>query len=94
MSRQAGVFVPSWFVYILRSCSREFTYIGSTNDLWRRFDEHNRGLVQSTRAYRPLEMVAYVAVKNGIAARALEKYFKTGSGSAVLKKRILVSENV
>jgi len=39
-------------------------------------------------------MVAYVAVKNGIAARALEKYFKTGSGSAVLKKRILVSENV
>jgi hypothetical protein len=37
-------------------------------------------------------MVAYIAVRTEKKARELEKYFKTGSGRAVLKKRILTDE--
>jgi predicted GIY-YIG superfamily endonuclease len=79
----------SWFVYILKSLKKDFKYIGSTNNLTRRIQEHNNGLVQSTKAYRPFVIEAYIAVQTEVRARALEKYFKTGSGKAVLKKRIL-----
>lgn len=53
----------------------------------RRFTEHNDGLVQSTKAYLPLKMAAFIAVETEDKARELERYFKTGSGAAILKKR-------
>ncbi|MGD0339346.1 MAG: GIY-YIG nuclease family protein [Bacteroidota bacterium] len=81
-----------WKVYILRNIRKGFIYIGSTNNLDRRVLEHNNGVVQSTKAYRPLEISAYVAVKSESKARELEKYLKTGSGKAILKKRILTDE--
>ena len=77
-----------WYVYVLRSVSREFRYVGSTNELNRRLKEHNDGEVQSTKAYRPLEIAAFVAIPTEKKARELEKYFKTGSGKAILRKRI------
>jgi hypothetical protein len=49
-------------------------------------------LVQSTKAYRPLKIAAYVAVETERKAKELEQYFKTGSGKAILKKRILTDE--
>jgi len=84
--------MPSWFVYILCGLTKKFTYVGYTDDLPRRLREHNEGGVQSTKAYRPLEMVAFVAVRTEYKARELERYFKTGSGRAILKKRILTDE--
>ncbi|MEK6570350.1 MAG: GIY-YIG nuclease family protein [Bacteroidota bacterium] len=84
--------MPEWYVYILKSLVKDFIYVGSTNDLQRRLFEHNSGLVQSTKANRPLEIVAYIAVATETKARGLEKYFKTGSGKAILKKRILTDE--
>ena len=64
-------------------------YIGSTNSIERRFDEHNNGEVQSTKAYRPLRIVAFIGVETEQKARELEQYFKTGSGKVILKKRII-----
>ena len=84
--------MPSWYVYFLVSLSRDFVYVGSCNNLNRRMFEHNEGLVQSTKSYKPLELAAYVAVKTEGRARELEKYFKTGSGKAILRKRILADE--
>ncbi len=81
-----------WYVYILKSLVKDYLYIGSTNDLRRRVDEHKSGLVKSTKPYLPIRLVAYIAVENEFKARKLEKYFKTGSGKAVLKKRILADE--
>jgi putative endonuclease len=78
-----------WFVYILKSKSSEFIYIGSTNDLDRRLQEHNDFKSQSTKSFAPFEILAYVAVNSETKARELEHYFKTGSGKAILKKRIL-----
>jgi putative endonuclease len=78
-----------WYVYIIKSKIDNFIYIGSTNDLDRRLSEHNEGKSQSTKAYAPYEIVAFVAVQTEAKARELEKYFKTGSGKAILKNRIL-----
>jgi putative endonuclease len=64
-------------------------YIGSTNDLDRGLQEHNDLKSQSTKSYAPFEILAYVAFNSETKARELEHYFKTGSGKAILKKRIL-----
>ena len=85
--------VVMWFVYVLKSLSADFVYVGSTNDLDRRLEEHNDGLSQSTKAYRPFKIQAFIAVETEIKARELERYFKTGSGKAILKKRILLTTN-
>ncbi|MGD8306005.1 MAG: GIY-YIG nuclease family protein [Ignavibacteria bacterium] len=81
-----------WYVYILKSLAKNFLYVGSTNNIERRLKEHNSGEVKSTKPYLPLKLAAYIAVENEMKARKLEKYFKTGSGKAVLKKRILTYE--
>ena len=78
-----------WFVYVLRSQRDKDLYIGSTNDIQRRLAEHNSGMVESTRPRLPFDLEAYVAVRDKARAVELEQYFKTGSGKAVLLKRIL-----
>ena len=78
-----------WYVYVLKSQTKDFKYIGSTNDLERRLQEHNNGESQSTKHYLPFTLHMYVAVQTEKKARELEQYFKTGSGAAVLNKRFL-----
>jgi len=82
-----------WYVYIIKSIEKEYRYIGSTNDLKRRLNEHNSGVSKSTKPYLPFKLEAYVGVRTEFRARQLEKYFKTGSGKAILKKRILMTDN-
>ena len=77
-----------WYVYVLRGRKEEL-YVGSTNDLRRRLSEHERGKTESTRLRAPFRLEAYVAVRDEATARLLEQYFKTGSGKAVLRKRML-----
>ena len=81
-----------WYVYILKSGLDGQLYVGSTNDLRRRIQEHQNGQCKSTRGRIPLDLAAYVAVKHESTARELEKYFKSGSGKATLRRRILTSE--
>jgi putative endonuclease len=78
-----------WYVYILRSARDNKLYIGSTDDINRQLLQHNSGEVDSTKNRTPLILEAYLAVKDKVKAIELEQYFKTGSGSAILNKRIL-----
>jgi predicted GIY-YIG superfamily endonuclease len=78
-----------WYVYILRSRIDNNLYIGSTNNIGRRLSEHNSGKVDSTKSRLPFSLEAYVAVRDKAKAIELERYFKTGSGRALLQKRIL-----
>jgi putative endonuclease len=78
-----------WYVYILRSSIDKNLYVGSTNNIRRRLTEHNSGEVDSTRSRIPFSLEAYIAVKDQTKAIELEQYFKTGSGRALLQKRIL-----
>jgi len=85
------IFFVCIYVYILKSKNQDWHYIGSTGDLGTRFKSHNEGKNCATKAYAPFKLEAYVAVSTQEKAKKLEKYFKTGSGRAVLKKRILQS---
>jgi putative endonuclease len=83
-----------WHVYVLESANHPFLYVGSTNDVARRLKEHNDGLSQSTAAYRPYILKVSISFPDEAHARSLERYLKTGSGRAVLKKRILNDEDL
>ncbi|QEX20341.1 excinuclease ABC subunit C [Hypericibacter adhaerens] len=77
-----------WYVYFLKLSSGDI-YVGSTNDLKRRFSLHRAGQVLSTKARLPVELKSYVAVETKEHARELEIYFKSGSGKAVALKRLV-----
>ena len=72
------------YVYFLKERHGRI-YVGSTNNLKRRLEEHKKDKLG-------FKLLGYVAVEGEHKARELEKYFKTGSGRAVLKKRILTDE--
>jgi len=82
-----------WYTYILKMADGEY-YVGSTNDLRRRMEEYARGRGVSTKWKFPVVLEAYIAVKSEQTARNLEKYLKTSSGKATLRKRILPDESL
>ncbi len=78
-----------YYVYILKSKKDDNFYTGFTSDLKRRLDEHNRGLVFSTKSRIPFELVYYEAYKSDKDARYREKNLKIRSRAFTqLKKRI------
>ena len=77
-----------YYVYVLKSAKDGKLYVGFTEDLKKRFKEHNRGLVNSTKLRRPLKLIYYEACNIMKDAVAREKALKTGFGRAYLKRRI------
>ncbi|MEI6649943.1 MAG: GIY-YIG nuclease family protein [Candidatus Moraniibacteriota bacterium] len=77
-----------FYVYILRSKKDNDFYIGSTGDLKRRMKEHNRGVVESTRHRRPLELLCYEAYNYKEEAQARERFLKSSDGKKDLRKRL------
>ena len=80
-----------WYVYFLELSDGD-VYVGSTDDLRRRIASHQQGHVVSTSKYLPVVLRSYVAVADELAARKLERYFKSGSGKAFAKKRFLTKD--
>jgi len=84
-----------YFVYILRSISNpKQTYIGFTNKLRKRFQEHNNGESSHSSKYIPWKIEAYFALTDRKMALKLERYFKSGSGKAFINRRILKIINI
>jgi len=79
-----------WYVYFLELANKSI-YVGSTNDLRRRYGSHQKGQVASTRPHLPVVLRSYVAVDTEWHARQLERYFKSGSGKAFAKKRLVLT---
>jgi len=77
-----------FFTYVLLSLKDSKLYVGYTNNLKKRFIEHQKGGVEATRPRRPLKLVYYEACPNKQLAIKREKYFKTGFGRRFLKVRI------
>ena len=90
MTRQAtqdmGRFI---YLYILQSeaCPDRF-YLGRTLDLRARLHRHNTGQVPHTAKWKPWRIKTYLAVSDGKRATALERYLKSASGRAFIKKRL------
>jgi len=74
-----------YYVYVLHNPSKDFIYIGYTEDLKQRFASHNEGENKSTKAYIPLELIHYEAYRNMADAKRREKYLKGNRGKTTLK---------
>ena len=74
------------YAYVLRSLKDQKLYTGYSNDLRRRLDEHNHGIVRSTQYRRPLVLIYFEGYLNQQDSTAREKFFKTGWGRTYLKR--------
>jgi putative endonuclease len=78
--------MDDYFVYAIKSLSKNYIYVGLTNNLERRIQEHNSGKSKSTKSYTPFRLIYCEKVGIRIEARKREKYLKSGSGKEFLKK--------
>ncbi len=76
------------YTYVLQSEKDDKFYVGFTKDLKLRFEQHNKGLVESTKDRRPLRLIYYEACLEGNDATKREKYLKSYHGRMFLKKRL------
>ena len=77
-----------YYTYVLRSLKNSKLYIGYTNDLRKRFKEHNDGKSTYTKSNRPYTIIYYEACLTEEDARSRELYLKSGRGWAFLKSRL------
>lgn len=77
-----------YYVYVLK-CNNNSTYTGCTHDLKERYLRHVKGHVPATMSLLPVELIFYCAFMNKFKAFEFEKYLKSGSGRAFMKKRFL-----
>ncbi|MCK4553593.1 GIY-YIG nuclease family protein [Candidatus Parcubacteria bacterium] len=77
-----------YYVYILLSKKDGKLYTGYTKNLKLRFEQHCKGLVESTKDRRPLILIYYEACLNQQDATRREKHLKTHYGKMFLKKRL------
>ena len=73
------------YIYILQSEKTGDIYKGMTNDLRRRFKEHNAGQETSTKNGAPWKLLYYEAFQNKTDARREEIFLKSGKGRERLK---------
>lgn len=76
------------FTYILLSEKDNKYYTGYTKDLKLRFEQHKKGLVESTKNRRPLKLIYFEACLNQQDALHREKYLKTHYGKMFLGNRL------
>ncbi|MFZ1279310.1 MAG: GIY-YIG nuclease family protein [Ignavibacteriaceae bacterium] len=74
-----------FYVYAIKSNSRNYIYVGLTNNLERRLEEHNSGNNKTTKPYRPFKLIYSESFITRVDARIKEKVLKTGSGKEFLK---------
>jgi putative endonuclease len=63
-------------------------YVGQTDNLENRLEEHNHGKVSSTKYRRPFIIVYYEACMNKQDALHREKYLKTTYGKRYIRHRL------
>jgi predicted GIY-YIG superfamily endonuclease len=75
------------YVYVLESLPNPTRhYVGATLDVVRRLDEHNSGKSIQTNKYRPWRVKVSIAFEEEAQADAFERYLKSGSGRAFIKR--------
>ena len=77
-----------YYAYVLQSEKDMDFYVGFTKDLKLRFDQHDKGIVESTKDRRPLKLIYYEACLDQRDATKREKYLKTYHGKMFLKRRL------
>ena len=75
--------VVVYYTYVVQSAKDKGFYTGVTKDLKQRFEQHNKGLVESTRERIPLKLIYYEACQDKKDAIKRERYLKTYHGNLI-----------
>ncbi len=75
-----------YYVYSLR-CNDGY-YIGCTEDIDERLERHQKGYVPATSGRLPITLEFYFSTQDKYKAFEFEKYLKSGSGRAFIKKHL------
>ena len=78
-----------FYTYILQNKVTGRYYIGYTPDLRKRVSKHLAGKVQSTKSNLNYHLAFYCAFETRKLALEFERYLKSGSGVAFMKKCFL-----
>jgi putative endonuclease len=79
-----------YYVYIIQSEKYENRlYKGFTTDLNKRLFYHNSGKNISTNRCKPWKIIFYAVFRIETRARKFEKYLKSSSGIAFMRKRLI-----
>lgn len=78
-----------FYTYVIKSFSRNYVYVGISNDFKRRLREHNSGKNRTTKPYKPFKVLHVEEFPDRISARTRERWFKSGEGKEFLKKHYL-----
>ena len=62
-----------FFVYVLKSLERNYIYVGITDNIERRFNEHQTGKNKTTKPYRPFRLILTEKYITRLEARQREK---------------------
>ena len=77
-----------YYTYLLQSEKDNGFYIGFTKNLKLRFEQHNKGHVNSTKDRGPFKLIYYEACLDQNDATKREKYLKTYNGKRFLARRL------
>ena len=77
-----------YYTYVLQSEADGNFYVGYTKDLKLRFEQHQKGQVESTKRRLPLKLIYYEACLIQEDALKRERYLKTYNGKRFLHKRL------
>lgn len=77
-----------YYVYILQSKKDGKFYTGYTKNLKLRFEQHQKGLVESTKNRQPLKLIYSEACLNQQDATHREKYLKSYHGKMFIRNRL------
>ena len=77
-----------FYTYVLKSEKDGKMYTGYTNDLRKRFKEHNDGKSLYTKGKGPFNIIYYEACIEKQDAKVRELYLKSGKGKRYLKSRL------
>ena len=82
-----------YFIYILQSKKDHSYYVGQTNDLKVRLNQHNEGLSRYTASKRPLDLVYYETFKTRSEAIKREIEIKKKKSRIYIENLILKYKN-
>ena len=72
-------------VYVLKSISADWFYVGMTSDFDRRLSDHNRGYNLSTKSKAPFIVIFTELYDTSLEARNREKFLKNASGKRFIR---------
>lgn len=77
-----------FFVYVLWSDGFKRKYVGMSENLQKRLNEHNAGKTRSTKSFKPWKIIYFEEHNSRIEARKREKYLKSAAGRIFLKQKL------